>query len=149
MSFILLVEQAAPETPSTNQVLLYPKSDGLMYSKDDAGTERSVSATLPQNSQSANYTTVSADANKHILHPTADNNPRTFTIDSNANVPYAIGTVLVFVNQINTVTVAITSDTLTLLGAGTTGSRTVAANGALAALKVGTTNWVCAGQGVT
>jgi len=44
MSFILLVEQAAPETPSANQVVFYPKSDGLLYSKDDAGTERLVSA---------------------------------------------------------------------------------------------------------
>lgn len=44
MSFVLLVEQAAPETPSANQVVLYPKSDGRMYSKDDTGTERGVSA---------------------------------------------------------------------------------------------------------
>ena len=39
MSFILLVEQAAPQTPSANQVVFYAKSDGLMYSKNDAGTE--------------------------------------------------------------------------------------------------------------
>jgi hypothetical protein len=44
MSFILLVEQTAPQTPSANQVVLYPKSDGVMYSKDDTGTERIVSA---------------------------------------------------------------------------------------------------------
>lgn len=39
MSFILLVEQAAPQTPSANQVVFYAKSDGRMYSKDDIGTE--------------------------------------------------------------------------------------------------------------
>ncbi len=33
MSDILLFEQAAPATPSVNQVVLYPKADGLMYSK--------------------------------------------------------------------------------------------------------------------
>ena len=44
MSFILLVEQTAPETPSANQVVVYPKSDGRVYSKDDAGTERAISA---------------------------------------------------------------------------------------------------------
>lgn len=148
MSYILLVEQTAPETPSTGQVLLYPKTDGILYSKDDLGTERPV-AGIPQLSKSVAYTTVLADANTHILHPTADNNPRTFTIDSNANVPYPIGTTLVFINQINTVTIAITSDTLTLLGAGTTGSRIIAANGALVALKIETTGWVCAGPGVT
>jgi hypothetical protein len=104
---------------------------------------------LQQNSQSTAYTTVWADRNKHILHPTADNNARTFTIDSNANVPYPTGTTLTFVNQINTVTIAITSDTLTLAGAGTTGSRTLAANGIATAIKVSSTGWVINGTGLT
>ena len=47
MSFILLVEQTAPETPSTAQVVFYPKSDGKLYSKDDAGTESLVSHANP------------------------------------------------------------------------------------------------------
>lgn len=104
---------------------------------------------VPQNSQSAAYTTVLSDAQKHILHPTADNSPRTFTIDSNANVPYTIGTVIAFVNQINTVTIAITTDTMTLAGAGSTGSRTLAANGIATALKISTTGWVISGTGLT
>jgi hypothetical protein len=104
---------------------------------------------LPQNSQSAAYTTVMADAGKHILHPTADNNARTFTIDSNANVAYPIGTALTFINQINTVTIAITSDTLTLAGAGTTGSRTLAANGVATAVKIASTSWMISGTGLT
>lgn len=106
-------------------------------------------ASIPQNSQSVAYTTVLADANKHILHPTADNNARTFTIDSNANVAYAIGTAITFVNQINTVTIAITTDTMTLAGAGSTGSRTLAANGMATALKVTATSWVISGTGLT
>lgn len=69
---------------------------------------------IPQNSQSAAYTTVLADSGKHILHPIADNNARTFTIDSNANVAYPIGTAITFINLINTVTIAITSDTMYL-----------------------------------
>lgn len=104
---------------------------------------------ITQNSQSAAYTTVLGDGGKHILHPTADNNPRTFTIDSNANVAYPIGTVLTFVNQINTVTIAITSDTLTFAGAGTTGSRTLAASGVATALKIGTTSWIISGTGLS
>jgi hypothetical protein len=104
---------------------------------------------IPQNSQSAAYTTVLADAQKHILHPTADNNARTFTIDSNANVAYPIGTAITFVNQINTVTIAITSDTLVLAGAGTTGSRTLAANGIATALKIASTTWIISGTGLT
>jgi len=104
---------------------------------------------VPQNSQSAAYTTVLADSGKHILHPSTDNNARTFTIDSNANVPYAIGTVLTFINQINTVTISITSDTMTLAGTSTTGSRSLAANGIATAIKVGTTSWIISGTGLT
>lgn len=32
-------EAAAPSTPPSNQVVIYAKADGLMYSKDDAGAE--------------------------------------------------------------------------------------------------------------
>jgi hypothetical protein len=102
-----------------------------------------------QNSQSAAYTTVLADAGKQILHPTADNNARTFTIDSNANVAYPVGTCITFINQINTVTIAITSDTLVLAGAGTTGSRTLAANGIATAIKITSTIWLINGTGLT
>jgi len=104
---------------------------------------------VPQISKSAAYTTVLADANGHVYHPSSDNNPRTFTIDSNANVPYQIGTTITFVNEINTVTIAITSDTLTLAGSGSTGSRTLAANGIATALKVAPTKWVINGAGIT
>jgi hypothetical protein len=105
-------------------------------------------ASITQNSQSAAYPTVLGDAGKHILHPTADNNPRTFTIDG-TNVSYPIGTVITFVNQINTLTIAITTDTLTLAGAGTTGSRTLAANGIATALKIGSTSWIISGTGLS
>ena len=115
----------------------------------DVISDRGFSKALQQNSQSAAYTTVLSDAGKHILHPTADNSARTFTIDSNANVAYPVGTMITFVNQINTVTIAITSDTLTLAGAGSTGSRTLAANGIATALKVGSTSWVISGTGLT
>ncbi|MGY3653172.1 hypothetical protein ACVWW2_008463 [Bradyrhizobium sp. LM4.3] len=63
---------------------------------------------IPQVIKSAAYTTILTDAQKHILHPASDNTARIFTIDSNANVAYPIGTALTFVNEINTVTIAIT-----------------------------------------
>lgn len=113
------------------------------------GTATLAGSWCAQNSQSTAYTTVAADANKHILHPTADNNARTFTIDSNANVAYPVGTMITFVNQINTVTIAITSDTLTLAGVGTTGSRTLAASGIATALKIASTSWIISGTGLT
>ena len=98
---------------------------------------------MPQNSQSAAYTTVLGDAGKHIFHPSTDANARTFTIDSNANVAYTIGTIMRFENQsVNTLTLAITADTLTLEPGGTTGSIVIGTNDSVDVLKVGTTNWV-------
>lgn len=106
---------------------------------------------LPQNSQSAAYTTVLSDQAKHLLHPSADTTARTFTIDSNANVAYPIGTCITFVNQngAGTLTISITSDTMRLAGAGTTGSRTLAANGVATALKITSTEWIISGTGLT
>jgi hypothetical protein len=104
---------------------------------------------IPQNSQSADYTLVLADAQKHIYHPTADNNPRTYTIPANASVAYPVGTVITFVNDINTITIAITSDTLTLAGTGGTGSRTLAADGMATAIKITSTSWMISGVGLT
>lgn len=102
----------------------------------------------PQVSKSANYTTVLADAEHHLIHPSSDDNPRTFTIDSNANVAYPIGTVLVFINEINTLTIAITSDTLTRAIANTTGSVALNAGGRAVAMKVASTKWVIWGDGL-
>jgi hypothetical protein len=105
---------------------------------------------IPQNSKSAAYTTILTDSGKHLYHPASDNNARTFTIDSNANVAYPIGTAITFVNLINTVTIAITSDTMYLAGtAGTTGSRTLAAYGTATALKIDTTTWIISGSGLS
>ena len=106
---------------------------------------------ITQNSKSAAYTTVLADSACHILHPSADTTARTFTIDSNANVAYPIGTAITFVNQASAgvMTIAITTDTMRLAGAGTTGSRTLAANGVATALKITATEWIISGTGLT
>lgn len=138
---------AAAPTAGTNETITraYAQWIAAGIARFDGG----VMAPIVQNSQSAAYTTVLTDSGKHILHPTADNNARTFTIDSNANVAYAVGTAITFVNQINTVTIAITSDTLTLMGAGSTGSRTLAANGIATALKVASTSWVISGTNLS
>lgn len=101
----------------------------------------------PQNSQSAAYTTVMADNGKCIFHPVGDNNARTFTIDSNANVAYPIGAIIEFINMAAAnVTIAITSDTMTLLPAGTTGSRTLAQYGRASAEKITSTSWIISGN---
>lgn len=104
---------------------------------------------IPQNSQSASYVTVLADANKHIYHPTTDNNARTFTIAANSSVAYPIGTAITFDNDVNVVTLAINTDTLVWLPTGATGSRSIAAQGQGTALKVTATRWHLTGVGIT
>lgn len=105
---------------------------------------------VPQNSQSSNYTTVAGDAGKHLYHPSGGGSGDTFTIDSNANVAYEIGTAITFVNMdSNTVAIGITSDTLYLAGAGTTGSRTLAQYGVATAVKLTATTWIISGTGLT
>ena len=106
---------------------------------------------IPQNSKSAAYTLVLSDAGKHLLHPSADTTARTFTIPANSSVAYSIGTAITFVNQnsAGTLTIAITTDTMRLAGAGTTGSRTLAANGIATALKITSTEWIISGTNLT
>jgi hypothetical protein len=57
MSTLTLEEQASPSTPSANKVVVYPKSDGLLYSKDDTGLE------LPVNGVSSMTSSLAADVN--------------------------------------------------------------------------------------
>lgn len=106
---------------------------------------------IPQNSKSAAYTLVLADAGKHILHPSADTTARIFTIPANASVAFPIGTAVTFVNQASggVITIAITTDTMRLAGAGTTGSRTLAANGVATAVKLTATEWIISGTSLT
>lgn len=115
------------------------------------GTGTCTAPLLTQNSQSAAYTTVLGDAGKQIYHPGADTTARTWTIDSNANVAYAIGTCITFINDTlgGVITIAITSDTMILAGAGTTGSRTLAASSIATACKMTATRWIINGSGLT
>jgi hypothetical protein len=110
-----------------------------------------VNGVITQNSKSAAYTTVLSDAGLAIYHPAADTTARTWTIDSNANVAYAVGTCITFVNEhgAGVITIAIASDTMRLAGTGTTGSRTLAADGIATAYKMTSTSWLISGTGLT
>lgn len=108
-------------------------------------------AAITLTSKSAAYTLVLADAGTGLLHPAADTTARIWTIPANSSVSYPVGTTLTFVNQNagGVITIAITTDTLRLAGAGTTGSRTLAANGIATALKITSTEWIISGTGLT
>jgi len=105
---------------------------------------------IPQNSQSAAYTTVASDAGSTIIHPASDANARTFTIAANSSVPYILGTVIQFINMTSqSVTIAINTDTLTWAQGGGTGSRTLGQYGVANCIKVAATQWLITGTNVT
>ena len=137
-------------SPTLVTPVLGTPTSGTLSSCTVDGTNSVGFRNVPINSQSAAYTTVLTDAGKAILHPSTDANARTFTIDSNANVAYALGTVLTFINMTSqVVTIAITSDTLYLAGTGTTGSRSLAQYGMATAIKMTSTTWIISGSGLT
>lgn len=114
----------------------------------DAGT-----LNIPLVSASANTTITKAHAGGGLKHPSADTAARTFTIDSNANQSWVDGTAITVWNINGTggvVTIAVTTDTMRLAGAGTTGSRTLARNGVATALwDAASASWIISGSGLT
>jgi hypothetical protein len=106
---------------------------------------------IPQNSRSADYTLQLSDGGGHVYHPSADTSARQWTIPNNGTVAFPIGTAVTFVNDTSagTITIAMVSDTLVLAGTGSTGSRTLAANGIATAIKVTATRWMISGTGLT
>jgi hypothetical protein len=144
----LLVFATSPTL--TTPVLGTPTSGTLSNCTVD-GTNAVGFRTIPQESKSAAYTLVLADSGKHIFHPSADTTARTFTIPAHGSVAFPIGTAITFINQngAGVITIAITTDTMRLSPAGTTGSRTLAANGSATAVKVTSTEWIISGSGLT
>lgn len=137
-------------SPTLTTPALGTPASGNLSSCTADGTDAVGFRNIPQNSQSAAYTTVLADAGKHIYHPTGDANARTFTIAANASVAYPIGTCITFINETSqAVTIAINTDTLVLAGTGSTGSRTLAQYGVATATKVTSTRWYINGTGLT
>ena len=137
-------------SPTLVTPVLGTPSSGTLSSCTVDGTDSVGFRNIPQNSQSAAYTLVLADAGKHIFHPSTDANARTFTIPDNGTVAYPIGTAITFINMTSqVVTIAITTDTMYLSSAGTTGSRSLAQYGSATAIKMTSTTWLISGSGLT
>jgi hypothetical protein len=102
---------------------------------------------MPQNATTTGaYTLTAADAGTHI-YSTAT---RTITIPANGTTAFPIGTTIAFINATGTtLTLSITTDTLLLANAGTTGSRTLAAFGFATCVKITSTSWIVSGNGLT
>jgi len=137
-------------SPTLVTPVLGTPSSGTLSSCTVDGTDAVGFRNVPVNSQSAAYTLVLADSGKVILHPSSDANARTFTIPANSSVAYPIGTAITFINMTSqVVTIAITTDTMYLSSAGTTGSRSLAQYGSATAIKITSTNWLISGSGLT
>jgi hypothetical protein len=142
---------ALATSPSFTTPVLGTPTSGTLSNCTVDGTDAVGFRNTPINSRSAAYTLVLADSGKTILHPSADTTARTFTIPANSSVNYPIGTAITFINQngAGVVTIAITTDTMRLSPDGTTGSRTLAANGSATCIKITSTEWLISGSGLT
>jgi hypothetical protein len=137
-------------SPTLTTPVLGTPSSGTLSNCTVDGTDAVGFRNIPQNSQSSAYTLVLADAGKHIFHPSGDANARTYTIPANSSVAYPIGTAVTFINMTSqVVTIAITTDTMYLSSAGTTGSRSLAQYGSATAIKMTSTTWLISGSGLT
>jgi len=137
-------------SPTLTTPVLGTPSSGTLSSCTVDGTDAVGFRNIPINSQSAAYTTVLADSGKVIFHPSGDANTRTFTIPDNGSVAYPLGTAITFINMTSqVVTIAITTDTMYLSDAGTTGSRSLAQYGSATAIKMTSTTWLISGSGLT
>ena len=86
-----------------------------------------------------------------VIELSTDAESITGTATNRALTPATIGTAITFVNDTSAgaLTIAITSDTLVLAPDGTTGSRTLAANGMATCIKMTATRWMISGSGLT
>jgi len=128
-------------------------SSGTINANVTAATADSVNVVgymgIPQNSQNGNYNIVIGDAGKHIYHP-AGQAAATYTIPANSNVAFTTGTAITIVNgSANNVSIAVTTDTMTLANSANVGTRTLTANGVATCVKVTSDSWIISGAGLS
>lgn len=100
-------------------------------------------------SKTASYTLALADAGHHV-YLTGSTAAQTVTIPANGSAAFPIGTTISIVNAATVSwTVPITTDTLTLAGGTTTGTRTLAVGAVATCIKVAATSWYISGAGVS
>jgi hypothetical protein len=99
----------------------------------------------PQNAQGAAYQLALTDNGKHIAITTGG-----ITIPANSAAAFPVGaTIVIYNNSGTSQSIAITTDTLQQAGTTNTGTRTLATYGLATILKVGATEWVISGAGLS
>ena len=140
-------------SPTLVTPLLGTPTSGILSNCTVDGTTAVGYLGLPQNAQTGSYTLVLADAGKHIYHALGAG-AAAYTIPAATSVAFPLGTAVTFVNLSATaITIPITTDTMYLSSAGTTGTRTLAQYGSATAIKVSGVSssgiWVISGSGLT
>lgn len=140
-------------SPTLVTPVLGTPTSGTLSNCTVDGTDAVGFRNIPQNAQSGSYTMVLADAGKHIYHASGDG-AATYTIPAASSVAYPIGTAITFINlSATSISIAITTDTMYLSSAGTTGTRSLAQYGSATAIKVSGVSssgiWVISGSALT
>jgi len=108
------------------------------------GTNPVGTLNIPQNAQTSTYTLVLSDSGKQIFHAVGTA-AATYTIPSNAAVPFATGTNVTFVNMsTSTLTITVNSDNLYMAASSGTNASSVTLSqyGIITATKIDSTSWL-------
>lgn len=122
---------------------------GLVKAGDQAGNMWDLGwRDAPVNSQNSSYTFVLADRGKLTAFNGAGG--QTYTIPANATTAFPVGTVLLVsnVSGVN-LSIAISTDTMFLSGVGSVGTRTMSSPSTASIVKVGSTQWIISGSGIS
>lgn len=132
-----------PEDLTAAQASTLLQQDGL---DDEACGFRGI----PVVDFSAATNIIAAHHGKTLRHPSSDANARTLTIQANGTLALPVGFTFSVVNETSqAVTIAITSDTLTLAGDGSAAPLTLAQYGMAVVTKLTSTTWYASGTGLT
>jgi hypothetical protein len=144
---IFLEEQAAAATFVANYGQLFVRNDApnTIHYVNDLGDEQLVDPSVSEiNTQNGNYTFLIEDKGKTIRKATGGAG-ETYTIPANSSVAYPDGTMISIHNVGGgALTIAITTDTLTSVQDGSTGSQSLSSGYRAIIQKVGSTGWTYA-----
>lgn len=133
---------------STYAPIASPSLTGTASATDESANSYNIGwRDCPQKAPGTSYQLVLSDRGKQVL---MNGTALTLTVPANSSVAFPIGTTIMVVNtNVTSLSIAITTDTMTLANSATTGTRTLAQNGIATLTKVGTTNWIIAGTGLS
>ena len=138
----------AATAAATYAPIVSPSLTGTASATDEAANSYNIGwRDCPQVFKTISYQLVISDRGKQIY---MNGTSLTLTVPANGTVAFPTGTTIMIVNANSTaLSIAITTDTMTLANSTTVGTRTLAQNGIATLTKVGATSWLIAGTGLS